>query len=191
MICSCCGLDKDISMFASRGGGKLQSFCKACKCIKQRKYAERTNARSKSWRINNPEKVKAFNDDYSAANAEHNRMRTKEWYAAHKDDEHFKKRKAIYNKQYMSGIGRDTRRQYDRAYGRRPHVAFKMAARAAVRDLVVTGICQFCGSGDNIHKHHPDYRKPLEIIELCADCHRLEHKLEIKHGTMATMAMVG
>src|SRR5688572_6263292 len=26
------------------------------------------------------------------------------------------------------------------------------------------------------HRHHPDYSKPLEIVWLCAPCHRREHQ---------------
>ena len=37
--------------------------------------------------------------------------------------------------------------------------------------------CTHCGnpSPETIQGHHPDYRKPLEVIWLCKKCHRLEH----------------
>jgi hypothetical protein len=36
--------------------------------------------------------------------------------------------------------------------------------------------CTRCPSTVNIQGHHPDYDKPLDVIWLCAICHKLEHK---------------
>jgi len=54
------------------------------------------------------------------------------------------------------------------------------AARHAARDAVRTGYlirqpCVVCGSTEQIEGHHPDYSKPLEVVWLCAPCHRDEH----------------
>lgn len=35
--------------------------------------------------------------------------------------------------------------------------------------------CARCGSGNNLHRHHPDYTKPKEVITLCSACHRKTH----------------
>jgi len=36
--------------------------------------------------------------------------------------------------------------------------------------------CQQCGTVTNLHRHHPDYSKPLEVVILCVKCHnRLHH----------------
>jgi hypothetical protein len=35
--------------------------------------------------------------------------------------------------------------------------------------------CEVCGSTENIHGHHDDYEKPLEVRWLCARHHRIEH----------------
>lgn len=38
-------------------------------------------------------------------------------------------------------------------------------------------LCQCCGAnGVEIHGHHPDYSKPLEVIWLCTSCHGAEHR---------------
>lgn len=45
-------------------------------------------------------------------------------------------------------------------------------------DLVPTTNCEKCGAPDNgrqLHGHHEDYSKPLEVTWLCNTCHRLEH----------------
>jgi hypothetical protein len=46
----------------------------------------------------------------------------------------------------------------------------------AVRDGKLTrGLCAMCGSKNNIHAHHRDYRKPLDVVWLCAACHHRIH----------------
>lgn len=40
--------------------------------------------------------------------------------------------------------------------------------------------CVECGAPGQ-HRHHPDYDKPLEIVWMCAPCHRRVHQLG-KHG---------
>jgi len=39
--------------------------------------------------------------------------------------------------------------------------------------------CEVCGSSDNVHAHHDDYLKPLNIRWLCDSHHREWHK---EHG---------
>jgi len=46
----------------------------------------------------------------------------------------------------------------------------------AVRDgKIKSKPCVQCGGINNIHAHHPDYSKPLDIIWLCYYCHRKLH----------------
>lgn len=41
--------------------------------------------------------------------------------------------------------------------------------------------CEQCGKRDcALHMHHPDHRKPLEIVTLCVPCHELAHHGELK-----------
>lgn len=71
----------------------------------------------------------------------------------------------------------------------------KQRARNAVitaqrRGLLERQHCEACGKGSehppgtydylkNIHAHHDDYSKPLEVRWLCGSCHKRHH---IKHG---------
>lgn len=37
--------------------------------------------------------------------------------------------------------------------------------------------CYFCDKySSNLHAHHPDYSKPLEVIQTCHSCHQLIHR---------------
>lgn len=60
----------------------------------------------------------------------------------------------------------------------------KYAAHKKIRDLVKRGKiekpthCSMCGKQEiarNIHGHHADYSKPLEVIWVCCNCHRKIH----------------
>jgi hypothetical protein len=65
-------------------------------------------------------------------------------------------------------------------YGNR-HGAIHMAVHRAVKSgkLVVERECQLCGSNENIHLHHEDYDRPLDVVPLCRVCHvRVHHKLK-------------
>lgn len=56
----------------------------------------------------------------------------------------------------------------------------KYRARTAVNNAIRDGRlirqpCQNCGTTQNVHAHHHDYSKPLDVEWLCKDCHWLEH----------------
>lgn len=48
----------------------------------------------------------------------------------------------------------------------------------AIRDgrMSKPSICSVCGKGGRIEGHHKDYSKPLDVIWLCAACHRQLHR---------------
>lgn len=43
-------------------------------------------------------------------------------------------------------------------------------------DLTPPAVCQKCGKFATVDGHHEDYSKPLDVIWLCRDCHKKEHK---------------
>ena len=36
--------------------------------------------------------------------------------------------------------------------------------------------CQVCNKKSKVEGHHKDYKKPLDVIWLCRNCHKLEHR---------------
>jgi hypothetical protein len=63
-----------------------------------------------------------------------------------------------------------------------PKVKVRREVQNAKRDGVLPDKpCAVCGS-KNVEHHHPDYSKPLDVVFICAACHRQLHKkLRAKH----------
>lgn len=57
--------------------------------------------------------------------------------------------------------------------------ALKMLTLAIYHgDLIPSDCCEKCGvsaTARQLDGHHEDYSKPLEVIWLCRNCHKLEH----------------
>ena len=71
-----------------------------------------------------------------------------------------------------------------RAYEARPEQQFRRMIRRAARVAVALGIiprkdrCERCGASAKkalLHRHHPDYSRPLGVVWLCAQCHGWVH----------------
>ena len=81
-------------------------------------------------------------------------------------------------KQYAATeVGVEGRRwahsKYERIYPERARA--HNAVGNAVRDKkLFKQPCRDCGNG-NVHGHHPNYSKPLDVIWLCPEHHRAEH----------------
>lgn len=56
------------------------------------------------------------------------------------------------------------------------HRARQLMYNAIRRGALVKGPCLDCGSASNIHGHHDDYLKPLEVTWLCRKCHQVRHQ---------------
>jgi len=55
-------------------------------------------------------------------------------------------------------------------------VRAREAVRSAIRSgRLVRGPCSTCGTTSNVHAHHTDYAKPLDVTWMCRRCHRAEH----------------
>lgn len=48
-------------------------------------------------------------------------------------------------------------------------------AQQLSRKFIPIQPCEVCGSTHRIHRHHPDYDKPLEVMFLCPKHHQIWH----------------
>lgn len=133
----------------------LQSWCKKCKAIQQRKY-----------RQENRELLNSKSRIYSAKWRNKNRGKLRkqymEVYRKRKNNPKFKelcrKNQAKYAKKYLDKISCHNIANW-----------FKSKLKKMK--------CEFCGSRKELQMHHPDYSKPKEVVTLCRLCHLFLHKI--------------
>lgn len=59
---------------------------------------------------------------------------------------------------------------------RREEEARKRAVRSLAKKISTTGQqCQDCGATEGLHRHHPDYSRPMYVEFLCPKCHNARH----------------
>ena len=95
-----------------------------------------------------------------------------------KDVRENRKNKVEYYREYDKRRGNRQTKEYRDWY--RATYPRKCSARTAVGNAVRDGYlfpqpCEECGNVDNIHAHHDDYSKQLDVRWLCAACHKAWH----------------
>jgi len=146
--CRDCQKLKPLSDFYTHSQMRDGHLNKCIECVKRRVGA---------WRGNNLERVRAY---------DRLRGRTEE-------------RKAGVRKR-----GREKSREYAHIkkewQERNPH---KCQARTKVGNALRAGtlkkpeLCFDCKKKcERLHGHHEDYSKPLDVLWLCCDCHKLRHR---------------
>lgn len=94
--------------------------------------------------------------------------------------------RAAYYQAYDRQRAKDPKRVADRAernkgQPRTENDPAKRAARVAVGNALRDGRllkapeCEICARIANLHGHHEDYSKPLEVIWVCSACHAFVH----------------
>jgi lipopolysaccharide export LptBFGC system permease protein LptF len=90
----------------------------------------------------------------------------------------------IYRKEHLEKLQQKDRNYYENKHEminqkiklRRIKEPYKDIAQKKARYLKnLSKECAQCGATEHLEKHHPDYSKPLEVIVLCASCHRRLH----------------
>jgi 5-methylcytosine-specific restriction endonuclease McrA len=130
---------------AKRDG--LMTICKPCNI-----------AHVLEWQANNPEKLKARHAQWEHDHASRSAANKRKWQQANPEQA-----KAIQQRRW----------QKDRE---------KVLARSAISNAVRLGqiapadsyFCFVCGNPAT-EFHHVDYSKPLEVIPMCASCHKRWH----------------
>lgn len=51
----------------------------------------------------------------------------------------------------------------------------KAKAHRLAKAVDIAENCENCGNQSTLHKHHPDYTKPFNVIALCIPCHEAVH----------------
>lgn len=74
-------------------------------------------------------------------------------------------------------IHRASKERYNILYPERKR-AWTEIERSLHSGKIERGSCVVCGATGNIHGHHHDYGKPLDVLWLCPPHHRGLHKLE-------------
>ena len=170
-ICKKCLAEKGLGEFNKSGseyGDGLRSYCRQCQSAYHR--SESGKKASKKYRIS--EKGRA-----SGARAKARYRKTDSGVAVEKrwKEENRGKIRLISRRCYAKNPEkyREQERLYRERYPERKNAQMK-AWRAYPKKVP----CVICLS-DGVHRHHRDYSKPLEIVWLCASCHKLLH-LELK-----------
>ena len=83
-----------------------------------------------------------------------------------------------FNRAWRNGSGQRKRYIINRRYiDKNPE---KQIAWRAAQGKIKMGPCVVCGAERNVHRHHPDYSKPLYVVMLCAS-----HHVDIHTGKIA------
>lgn len=92
--------------------------------------------------------------------------------------------KINYRKYKDSDTYKKIRRRNQKKYYENNKDKVKAHAIASrYKDRIKKSECENCGDTDQLHMHHPDHSKPLEVITLCVSCHEVAH-----HGRLRSYA---
>lgn len=127
-------------------------------------HREKRLERCKQWRIDNQEYAREYRREWLRNNLENWEEYTKKW----------REKNSEYNKNYRENNHEKIREQRKR-YREMNQIIIK-AQRIANKAFPIRQKCSVFGCNELGEKHHPNYKKPLEIIWLCRNHHREYHK---------------
>lgn len=155
--CYLCQLEKDLSLFSnncSKKDGKSSS-CKSCDLERKRgKKRKRPTTEQNRRHKQTPGAI---------------RYRQSEKY---KESVRARRRRKYRNDpEYRAKILEKLRR-YKTPEKNRAH---KKVGKALKKGKLIKLPCTVCGSSSNVHAHHEDYTRKLDVTWLCASCHSKRH----------------
>ena len=140
-----------------------------------------------AWRERNRDRLRAYDKAYRALNREKLAAKRKVYNAQNREE-----RNALHKAWRDRNL--EHARAYDRAWSKgsenkkarirewREKNPEKIAAHhLAAYHIPLPDTCESCGAGGLIHRHHPDYTKPLLVEFLCPRCHKAAHQ-QMKRG---------
>ena len=153
-----------VSKNGKRVGRPISCFCGACPKCKRREYMRR-------WR----ETLTDGERRAIVARRDPEAVRRNDRARYYRQRE---QRLAEHRAYLQTEAGREATRRKTQHY-REAHperYAAHNALNNALRDgRIKRGRCAACGTSEDVHGHHEDYARPLDVTWLCASCHRLYH----------------
>lgn len=95
------------------------------------------------------------------------------WYQRKTMDE----RRAIVAARSPEAVATAESDRYQRRKGTPLVIANYTLNNAIRRGRIERGPCEVCGTTENVHGHHDDYSKPLDVRWLCRDHHLELHRV--------------
>ncbi len=194
--CTKCEREKELIEFHNWKQGKdgLCNYCKECISKDRKRFLEENGnelrKRRKEVRDNDSERFKKYQKDSYQRHVESRKERQRLYNE--KNKEYINEKRRIYytenkekiNKKQNAYLATEKGKQYSNEYYHRTKERFdlKIKARNKLRYAVRVGnimkkeSCEKCFEKTNLHGHHEDYNKPLDVIWLCPKCHKLSHK---------------
>lgn len=142
---------------------------------------EQIRNRIRKYNIKNPEKVRIWKMKSEIKNRDKDVEKSRLWKL--KPDNRIKIK--IYNDNYKYKIKTnpmrkkefvEMRKKIEERYNNK--YPERVLAHEIARKIIINRCCEHCGSIKNLHRHHEDYSKPLEVIILCQKCHVKLHQLK-------------
>ncbi len=165
--CSACKKMLIISFFRKeqrRCKTYVRPDCKECVCSRNTKN-----------RNKNRDKYNAYTREWANINRDRIRIKQRKWYKENRESEKVRRKK--YRQEHPEF------KIYENNY--KKNEPEKIKARAKLKYNVRAGniqkpdICEICRkffSKQNLGGHHNDYNKALEVIWVCAMCHKTLHQ---------------
>lgn len=129
-----------------------------------KKYKEKRKIYLKEYRKTT--KYRKYQREYAKTSKRINYL--KEWRKKNR------KRLNEYLKNYLKITEKKYKYKYKKDYNN-PKTIIREKAKKMVKYVKITE-CSNCHFKKNLHRHHPDYTKPLEIVVLCDKCHYEWHR---------------
>lgn len=146
-ICKKCGVEKDAANFYKHSA-MATGYLSQCKdCVK---------ARVGRHREENIDAVRAYDRERGGLPHRKEAVKARAPKYKHLRTERVRKSRQKYPEKYIA----------------------RNILNAAIRDgkIIKPEICERCRFPGNLHGHHDDYSKPMEVQWLCASCHGKLHK---------------
>lgn len=164
--CTKCGETKALDLFSRNPDGRdgRQSQCKACRAVRRREWhvanRERAMQKVQEWRRANPERVKELEREYRERNPDQVRRTLRE----------SRKRRA-------QSIAEAAERRHREAPEKR-NARQRLNYAVRVGKVVKPDACEDChrpAPPHELHGHHEDYSRALDVAWLCPACHSARH----------------